>query len=67
MKLQINGEGREVPATLATVADLAAWLELPAFGSAVELNGAVVRRAEHPGTLLREGDRLEVVRLVGGG
>ena len=66
MRLRINGEGREAP-ELRTVADLAAWLDLPAFGSAVELNGEVVRRADHPATPLREGDRLEVVRLVGGG
>lgn len=66
MKLQINGEVRETPA-LPTVADLASWLELPPFGSAVELNGEVIRRADHPTTPLQEGDRLEVVRLVGGG
>ncbi|WP_243384074.1 sulfur carrier protein ThiS [Geothrix alkalitolerans] len=66
MKLRINGEIRDTPA-LATVADLATWLDLPAFGSAVELNGEVIRRADHPATPLKEGDRLEVVRLVGGG
>jgi thiamine biosynthesis protein ThiS len=66
VKLQINGECREAPA-LRTVADLAAWLELPAFGSAVELNGQVIRRANHAATPLQEDDRLEVVRLVGGG
>lgn len=66
MKLQINGECREAPALL-TVADLTAWLELPAFGSAVELNGQVIRRANHALTPLKEDDRLEVVRLVGGG
>lgn len=66
MKLHINGETREAP-TLATVAELAAWLDLPAFGSAIELNGNVIRRADHPATPLRDGDRLEVVRLVGGG
>lgn len=66
MKLHLNGEVRETP-DLATLADLAAWLELPAFGSAVELNGEVIRRADHPATPLKEGDRLEVVRLVGGG
>jgi thiamine biosynthesis protein ThiS len=33
----------------------------------VELNGQVVRKAEYPGCPLRDGDRLEVVRLVGGG
>lgn len=66
MQLIINGECREVPA-LDTVSDLAAWLELPAFGSAIELNGEVVRKALHAQTTLRDGDRLEVVRLVGGG
>lgn len=66
MRLRINGETRDTPA-LATVADLAAWLDLPAFGSAVELNGEVIRRTDHPATPLKEGDRLEVVRLVGGG
>ncbi len=66
MRLHINGEVRTTP-DLATLADLAAWLDLPAFGSAVELNGEVIRRADHPATPLKEGDRLEVVRLVGGG
>ena len=67
MKLRINGEVREAPDRLATVADLATWLDLPAFGSAIELNGEVIRRVDHPATLLKEADRLEVVRLVGGG
>ena len=66
MRLQLNGELRETP-ELGTLADLATWLALPAYGSAIELNGEVVRRAEHGATPLREGDRLEVVRLVGGG
>ena len=30
------------------------------------LNGEVIRRADHSATRLREGDRLEVVRLVRG-
>jgi thiamine biosynthesis protein ThiS len=66
MRLTINGESVDAP-QLATVAELAVWLELPSFGSAVELNGAVIRKAEHAATGLKEGDRLEVVRLVGGG
>ena len=66
MRLQLNGDPQDTP-ELATLADLAAWLALPAFGSAIELNGEVIRRADHGTTLLREGDRLEVVRLVGGG
>jgi thiamine biosynthesis protein ThiS len=66
MRLRINGKEQETPA-LATLADLAQWLELPAFGSAVELNGQVVRKADYPASGLRDGDQLEVVRLVGGG
>lgn len=66
MRLHLNGEPRETP-DLGTLADLARWLELPSFGSAIELNGEVIRRADHPATPLKEGDRLEVVRLVGGG
>ncbi|BDU75034.1 sulfur carrier protein ThiS [Mesoterricola silvestris] len=66
MRLILNGRERETP-ELATVADLAQWLMLPGFGSAVELNGEVVRKASYGTTELRDHDRLEVVRLVGGG
>jgi thiamine biosynthesis protein ThiS len=66
MRLIINGQEKETPA-LATVADLARWLDLPSFGSAVEVDGQVVRKVEYEQTPLREGVHLEVVRLVGGG
>jgi len=66
MQLIINGKERETP-ELSTVADLAQWMMLPAFGSAVELNGEVVRKANYEASPLKENDRLEVVRLVGGG
>jgi sulfur carrier protein len=67
VKLRINGEARDVPDHLITLAHLANWLDLPAFGSAIELNDEVIRRSRHPVTPLKDGDRLEVVRLVGGG
>ena len=66
MQLIINGEALDTP-QLNTVADLARWLGLPNFGSAVELNGSVIRKADHANISLKEGDRLEIVRLVGGG
>lgn len=66
MRLWINGAERETP-PLETVADLVRWLELPSYGSAVERNGEVVPRRHQAATPLCEGDRLEVVRLVGGG
>ncbi len=66
MRLILNGQPTEVPA-LATVAELAAWLKLPAFGSAVELNGEIVTRAERAARPVKDGDTVEVVTLVGGG
>jgi len=66
MRLVLNGAEREAP-VLGTVADLSVWLALPAFGTAIELNGEVIRRGEQAATPLNEGDRLEIVRLVGGG
>jgi len=66
VRLILNGKERETP-DLATVADLAQWLLLPAYGSAVELNGEVVRKTDFGTTALKDQDRLEVIRLVGGG
>ena len=34
---------------------------------AVELNGEVLERAAYAGATLREGDHVEIVRMVGGG
>ncbi len=66
VKIQVNGEEREVPAE-STVADLLAQLQLEPRGLAVERNMELVPRASHAETMLAEGDRLEVVTLVGGG
>ena len=66
MQLIINGETIDTP-QLNTVADLADWIGLPNFGAAIELNGRVIRKADHPNTELKAGDRLEIVKLVGGG
>jgi thiamine biosynthesis protein ThiS len=66
MRLIINGQERQAPA-LATLAELSEWLGLPSFGSAIELNGEVIPKTRHPESPLRDGDRLEIVRLVGGG
>lgn len=50
-----------------TVADLLAELGLAGPGVAVERNEAVVPRRDHPSVRIEPGDRLEIVRLVGGG
>jgi len=66
VNILLNGEPREEPAEL-TVAQLLARLEMPLRGIAVELNQQVVPRSRHAEQKLREGDRIEIVSLVGGG
>jgi thiamine biosynthesis protein ThiS len=66
MTLQLNGEQREVPDGL-DLAGLVEWLELPPDRVAIERNLEVVKRANWHETRLENGDRLEIVRMVGGG
>lgn len=66
MHININGQPREVPAG-STVAELLESLSLSPRQVAVEVNCELVPRARHAEQCLCEGDRLEVVTLVGGG
>jgi thiamine biosynthesis protein ThiS len=66
MKIEVNGQAREVAAG-TTVANLLGEIGVAQPYVAVELNLEVVPRAEHGERQLHEGDRLEVVTLVGGG
>ncbi len=34
---------------------------------AVELNNTIIPRGEHPTTILKDGDRVEIVHAIGGG
>jgi sulfur carrier protein len=62
----VNGEEREIPEG-TTLAALLEILQLPAGRVAAERNREVVPRGQHAHTRLQEGDRLELVRFVGGG
>ena len=66
MTIQVNGQPREIAAGTC-VAELLRELGVKQPHVAVELNLEVVPRAQHDATALRDGDRLEVVTLVGGG
>lgn len=66
MQIHLNGETRDVaPAT--TLAALIGTLELTGKRIAVELNGEIAPRSRHGETVLREGDRVEIVQAIGGG
>jgi thiamine biosynthesis protein ThiS len=65
MRVQVNGELREVAAT--TILALVEELGLDIRKVAVERNLEIVPRSLHATTALTEGDRIELVQFVGGG
>ena len=66
MRVVVNGAEHELaPGT--SIADLVRTLGLTSARVAVERNGRLVPRPEHERTELADGDRLEIVTLVGGG
>jgi thiamine biosynthesis protein ThiS len=66
VRITVNDEPRELAAN-ATVADLVAALALGSRRIAVEVNLAVVPRAEYGAHRLAEGDAVEIIHFVGGG
>jgi thiamine biosynthesis protein ThiS len=66
LQVIVNGESREVPEH-STVATLVDFLSLPVDRTAIERNREVVRRGDWPQVQLADGDRIEIVHLVGGG
>jgi sulfur carrier protein len=66
LEVLVNGEARTFgPET--TVADLLARLKLQPRLVAVERNEELIPRGRHAECVLQEGDRVEIVTLVGGG
>ncbi|MEM9065999.1 MAG: sulfur carrier protein ThiS [Planctomycetota bacterium] len=66
MQITLNGEPHEID-TGATVAALIEARGLADKACAAEVNGALVPKAQHGETVIGEGDRVELVTLVGGG
>ncbi len=66
MQVRINGKPQEVREGLS-ITTLLQELGLEARYAAVALNGEVVRRADHPAVVVKEGDRIEIVHAVTGG
>ena len=64
--LQVNGQPMDRTG-LHTVRDLLDKQGWKAAQVAVEHNGAILRREDFSATALSDGDKLEVVRFVGGG
>jgi sulfur carrier protein len=66
MRIQVNGEAREVAPDI-TVSALLVQLGVERGPVAVERNREIVPRALQATTTLSDGDQIEVVQFVGGG
>lgn len=66
MNVVVNGEPRRIEESI-TLVGLIQQLDLADKRLAVEVNEEVVPRSEHPSYRLHEGDRVEIVRAIGGG
>jgi thiamine biosynthesis protein ThiS len=66
IEIELNGHRREVREGLS-VADLVAELDLRPGMVAVEVNQSLVARERRESTLLRFGDKVELVTIMGGG
>jgi thiamine biosynthesis protein ThiS len=68
MTLHINGEAHAFPDSAhLTLAALIESLNMKPDRVAVELNRDIVPRGQWLDTILKDGDRLEIVHFVGGG
>ena len=66
MDIVVNGQPKTFEQTLS-VAELLVQLGFTSLHLAVARNDAVVPRSQHAKTRVTEGDRIEIIRAVGGG
>ena len=66
MEVVVNGEKRDLPEG-TTVSGLLELLAVAPERVVVELNLAILKRAQGPVTALKAGDQVEIVQFVGGG
>ena len=66
MTVLVNGQNQTLPPD-TTLAALVAAHDLNPRHVAVEVNEQLVPRRHYDSAVLREGDRIEIVTLVGGG
>ena len=66
MRVQVNEQIRQVEEGI-TVSRLLSELGIHEDRTAVELNLEIVDKRDYPVTVLKEGDRVEIIQFVGGG
>ena len=66
MQITLNGELRDVEHD-ATIVSLMISLGLKPELTAVQRNDEIIDKKDHSDTILLDGDRIELIRIVGGG
>ena len=66
MEISLNGESRQIEEG-TTLQGLVGTLRLPDRALAIAVNRKVITRAKWPEVVLKPGDRVELVRAIGGG
>ncbi len=66
IRITVNGNETSIEQPM-TVEDLLDRVDVPPNYLAVEVNEEVVPREDYAATMVSDGDRVEVVTLVGGG
>ena len=67
MQVLVNGNAKRFEVNQMTVADLVSELKIVGKRIAIECNGEIVPKSLYEQSMLKDGDRLEVVGAVGGG
>ena len=66
LNILLNGQPHGLQAP-CSAAELIEQLGLGGQRLALEINGDIIPRSQHDSTLLKEGDKVEIVRAIGGG
>lgn len=67
MKLKINGDVVQVPDSLKSVTELLEYLKLNNQIIIAEVNEEIIQNENQNNTQIKENDKIELVRFVGGG
>jgi len=66
MRVYINGKADEMPDNMA-VSELIQRIGLEQKHIAVEINQEIISRSSYAAHIISEGDRVEIVKAIGGG
>lgn len=67
MKLKINGDVVQVPDSLKSVTELLEYLKLNNQIIIAEVNEEIIQNENQNNAQIKENDKIELVRFVGGG